>query len=74
MDPLAGIAKHLVEQLYETVVSCEEERKRLGKSARSGKLGRRALGPVVSWSVSKVLCLHCACANEEDFVFCKKCG
>ena len=74
MDPLLGIVKHLVEQLYETVVSCEEERRRLGKSARSGELSRRAPGPVVSRSVSKVLCLHCACANEEDFIFCKKCG
>ena len=30
--------------------------------------------PVVERSYAKVLCLTCCAINEEDFIFCKKCG
>ena len=71
MDPVEGMIRHLVQKVYDTVVVLEDTRRdlRVGDSR-----GSRAPGPVVSHSLAKILCLHCACANEEDFVFCKKCG
>ena len=74
LDPLEAILRHLVGQTYDTIVALEESKKTLGLRNRRDKLEYKAPGPVVSRAAAKILCLHCACANEEDFVFCKQCG
>ena len=74
MDPLEAMIRHLVQNTYDKVVAIEETRKDLKISRLDSSNGYKAPGPTVSRSLARVLCLHCACANEEDFNFCKKCG